>query len=106
MQTISQILETKFRTVFTELGLSEDTPIVLVEATRPEFGDYQVNGVMGAAKALKTNPRDLANKVIEKLDLDEVASKVDIAGPGFINITLDDKFLANYLANLSSKNHF
>ena len=106
MQTISQILEAKFRAVFTELGLSADTPVVLVEATRPEFGDFQVNGVMGAAKTLKTNPRELANLVINKLDLSNIASKIDIAGPGFINIILDDKFLADYLAKLSSNNHF
>jgi arginyl-tRNA synthetase len=106
MQTISQILKTKFRAAFTELSLSNDIPILLVEATRPEFGDFQVNGVMGAAKALKTNPRELANKVINKLDLSGIANKVEIAGPGFINITLDDKFLAAYLTRLSPNNHY
>ena len=106
MQTISQILETKFRTAFTELGLNEDTPVVLVEASRPEFGDFQVNGVMGAAKALKVNPRELASTVISKLDLSGIASKIDIAGPGFINITLDNKFLTDYLASLSPNNHY
>ncbi len=67
MQTISQLLENKFRHAFDGLGLDKSTPVLLVEATRAEFGDFQVNGVMSAAKLLKTNPRDLAAKVIDKV---------------------------------------
>jgi arginyl-tRNA synthetase len=53
---------------------------------------------MGAAKAKKMNPRQLAEQVIAVLDLSGIASKVEIAGPGFINITLAPEFLAQRLA--------
>ena len=68
-------------------------------AARPEFGDYQANGVMAAAKRAGANPRELAGRVIEALDLGDIASSLDIAGPGFINITLAPDFLTRQLAN-------
>jgi arginyl-tRNA synthetase len=75
-----------------------DAPALVSPATRPEFGDYQCNACMAAAKKLKTNPRELAGKVIEAADLDDLAEKVEIAGPGFINITLKSAFLESRCA--------
>ena len=106
LNTISNILDTKFREAFNELGISSDTPVLLVEATRPEFGDFQMNGAMGAAKALKSNPRELAAKIIAAVKLGGIAQKLEIAGPGFINITLDDKYLANFITSLNPQNHY
>ena len=106
LHTISNILDTKFREAFNELGISSDTPVLLVEATRPEFGDFQMNGAMGAAKALKSNPRELAAKIIAAVKLGGIAQKLEIAGPGFINITLDDKYLANFITSLNPQNHY
>lgn len=62
----------------------------VITTSRPEFGDYQVNGVMSVAKQLKTNPREIAAKVIESINLDSspFIEKMEIAGPGFINIHL------------------
>ncbi|MCU4674991.1 arginine--tRNA ligase [Catenovulum sp. 2E275] len=62
-----------------------------------QFGDYQANGILGAAKALKTNPRALAEQVIAKLDLSDIADKVEVAGPGFINIFLAENWLSAQL---------
>ncbi|MEE9328114.1 MAG: arginine--tRNA ligase [Cocleimonas sp.] len=70
-----------------------NSPAVVKASARPEFGDYQANGIMGAAKKLKMNPRDLATKVLEILDLSDIAEKLEIAGPGFINIHLKDSWL-------------
>jgi len=64
-----------------------DAPGVVRVASKAEFGDYQANGIMGAAKRLKTNPRELAATVVEHLDLDGIAD-VEIAGPGFLNLRL------------------
>ncbi len=72
-------------------------PPVVGPATRPEFGNYQANGVMGAAKRLSTNPRALAERVLAELDLDGIADRVEIAGPGFINIHLEPGFIAAQL---------
>ncbi|MCY2927255.1 MAG: arginine--tRNA ligase, partial [Planctomycetota bacterium] len=62
-------------------------------AGNPKFGDYQANGVMAAAKAAKANPKELAARVLANLDLSDMAEKVEIAGPGFINVTLKGEFL-------------
>ena len=51
------------------------------------FGDYQSNAAMVLAKRLKTNPRELASKIVDALGLDDFAD-VDIAGPGFINFRI------------------
>jgi hypothetical protein len=62
------------------------------EYTKVQFGDYQANGVMAVAKKLGMAPRQLAEQVLSHLDLNGIASKVEIAGPGFINI---DRGIAN-----------
>ncbi|MEQ6290647.1 arginine--tRNA ligase [Vogesella sp. GCM10023246] len=91
--TIQQLINDRVAAALAAAG-APDAPAVVQPASKPEFGDYQANGVMGAAKALKTNPRALAEQVIAKLDLAGIADKVEIAGPGFINIHLDPAFLA------------
>jgi arginyl-tRNA synthetase len=91
--TIQQLISDRVAAALAAAG-APGAPAVVQPASKPEFGDYQANGVMGAAKALKTNPRALAEQVIALLDLQGIASKVDIAGPGFINIHLDPAFIA------------
>jgi len=91
-------LERRVHAALTAAGAPADTPALIATAARPEFGDYQANGVMAAAKKLKTNPRQLAEKVVEALDLSDLAEKVEIAGAGFINITLSRDWLARELA--------
>ena len=66
-------------------------------ATRPEFGDYQANGAMAAAKRLKRRPQDLAGASIEAANLDGIASRAAVTGPGFISLTIDDGLLARAL---------
>ena len=65
----------------------------VAEATKPEFGDYQFNGIMPLAKQLKRNPREIAAEVTELIDISGPISRVEVAGPGFINIWLDDSWL-------------
>ena len=95
---IKQILSEKVSAAMVLAGLPEGTNPAVSLSNRPNFGDYQANGVMGAAKKLKTNPRELATKVVEHLDLDGIADNVELAGPGFINIHLDKKWLAAQIA--------
>jgi arginyl-tRNA synthetase len=84
-------------------GAIDNAPAVVKTSARPEFGDYQANGIMGAAKKLKMNPRDLATKVVEILkqsdELAAMVAKFEIAGPGFINIHLSNKWLAEQIEN-------
>jgi arginyl-tRNA synthetase len=64
-------------------------PLIRV-SQNPEFGDFQVNGVMKLAKQTKSNPRELAGRIAEAAaaGLDEIAEPLEIAGPGFINVRL------------------
>ncbi|MGI9645560.1 MAG: arginine--tRNA ligase [Ilumatobacteraceae bacterium] len=63
--------------------------------------DAQVNGALPLAKRLGSNPRELAQQVVESGALDDVASEVEVAGPGFINVTLSDDFLAREVGDVS-----
>jgi len=72
----------------------EANEIVISDATKPEFGDYQFNGVMKLAKILKKNPREIAAIVVAEIDTTGMISKVEVAGPGFINIWLNNAWLS------------
>jgi len=61
---------------------------------RPDLADFQSNGALAAAKALKANPRELAGKVAARLEGDPRLASVEIAGPGFINLKIADATLA------------
>jgi arginyl-tRNA synthetase len=76
-----------------------DNPAVIKNSQRPEFGHYQANGVMGAAKKLGQSPRALASEIIEHIAL-PAAHSMRVAGPGFINIHLSAEFIANSLVQL------
>ena len=71
-------------------------------STNPKFGDYQANVAMPLGKRLKRNPRDVAQSLVERLDLVGVCAQVDVAGPGFINLRLEDAFLLDQLAAASA----
>ncbi len=100
---IRQFLEARVEQAMQAAGAAKDSPAVIKPSGRPEFGDYQANGVMGAAKKLKMNPRELATRVVEHLDLESIADNIEIAGPGFINIHLNDSWLS--LQAESTLNH-
>ena len=94
---LKALLNQRFSSAMTALGIPEDYPPMLALSGKPEFGDFQVNGAMGAAKRMKLNPRDLASQIIERVDLKGIAKKLEIAGPGFINVHMNNEFLAESL---------
>jgi arginyl-tRNA synthetase len=102
---IKHILSEKVSAAMVAAGLPEGTNPAISLSNRPQFGDYQANVVMGAAKILKTYPRELATKVVAELNLDGIASKIELAGPGFINIHLDQNWLASQLNNVAQDEH-
>lgn len=91
--TIKKQLNSIVESAFSKAGL-DGFATNLSEATREEFGDFQANGVLAAAKSLKLNPRELAVKVVAALELPKDMATVAIAGPGFLNFTLLDSYLA------------
>ena len=94
---LKALLNQRFSSAMTALGIPEDCPPMLALSGKPEFGDFQVNGAMGAAKRMKLNPRDLASQIIERVDVKGIAQKLEIAGPGFINVHMNNEFLAESL---------
>lgn len=98
--TLRQRLEERISAALERAGAPAGTPAQVGQATRPEFGDYQSNGVMAAAKRMKTNPRQLAERVMAALDLGDLAERVEIAGPGFLNLTLSVDWLAAELSRM------
>ena len=76
-------------------GADEQCDALIRQSSKPQFGDYQANGIMAAAKKLGLNPREFAQKVLDNADLSDVAEKTEIAGPGFINIFLNPTWLTN-----------
>lgn len=90
---IQLLLNEKISEALVKAGAAKGTLALVRPSSKPQFGDYQANGVMGAAKQMGMNPRELAQKVIDLLDVSEVISKTEIAGPGFINLFLADEFV-------------
>lgn len=94
-------LETRVAAALAAVG--QDSAALVRTAAKPEFGDYQANGVMAAAKRAGVKPRDLAEAVVTALlDLEaaephRLIATAEIAGPGFINLTLDDTVIAGPL---------
>ena len=91
---IHALLVSRFSEALDKLG-AENAPVPVARSSRPEFGEYQFNGAMALAKQLRQKPRDIAEKIVELVNLDDVASKLEVAGPGFINVHLSDAWLAN-----------
>ena len=91
---IQALLSEKVGQALIAAGADADCEPQVRQSAKVQFGDYQANGVMAIAKKLGMAPRQLAEKVLTHLDLSGIASKVEIAGPGFINIFLAPAFLA------------
>ncbi|HGS7514251.1 arginyl-tRNA synthetase [Klebsiella quasipneumoniae] len=92
---IQALLSEKVSQALIAAGAPADCEPQVRQSAKVQFGDYQANGVMAVAKKLGMAPRQLAEQVLSHLDLNGIASKVEIAGPGFINIFLDPAFLAD-----------
>lgn len=91
---IQALLSDKVSKAMIAAGAPADCEPQVRQSAKVQFGDYQANGMMAVAKKLGQAPRQLAEQVIQHLDLNGIASKVEIAGPGFINIFLDRAWLA------------
>ena len=100
MQTIREILSAQIRGAFAAAFPGADLAALPLDATPAgdeAFGDYQCNGAMAAAKALRLPPRAIAEKAVAQLAAGGLLAKAEIAGPGFINLTLADAALARHL---------
>lgn len=104
MQTLAQQIESAFRAAIQAALGVEAAPAVAVSAD-PKFGDYQSNAAMGLAKRLseggaRVNPRDVAGRIAQAVDLGAMVEELSIAGPGFINVRLSPSWMAGQLERL------
>jgi arginyl-tRNA synthetase len=96
MTSLTHTLSDIVGQVFHELDLPAELGQVRV-SDRPDLCQFQCNGAMAAAKHAKKNPREIAGQIVEKLEGIESFEKLEIAGPGFININVTDEFLQDVL---------
>ncbi len=92
--TISSLLESKLRAAL------DGAEAKVSAATDTRFGDYQTNVAMILAKQQRANPRQVAQTIIEKLELADMCEPLEIAGAGFINFRLKPAWLAQRFAEL------
>ncbi len=90
---IHALLVNRFSEALVKLGV-ENAPVPVARSARPEFGEYQFNGAMALAKQLRKKPRDIAEDILAAVSLDDIATKLEVAGPGFINIHISDAWLS------------
>ena len=102
---IQSILSDKIKQAMILAGADQSCDALVRQSGKPQFGDYQANGIMAAAKKLGLNPREFAQKVLDNAQLSDIAEKLEIAGPGFINIFLNPTWLTTEVSTaLSQKN--
>lgn len=85
---------------FENLGYTRESGKVNT-SNRPDLCQYQCNGALADAKKFKKAPVVIANEVVEKLKENPMFAKLEIAGPGFINITINDEFLVDYVNKMN-----
>ena len=90
-------LETRISQALSSLTGQSPCPALVAYSKSAQFGDYQANGVMSLAKKLGRNPRELAQQLVGQLDLSDVVAKIEVAGPGFINLFIKPEFLGERL---------
>ena len=84
----------------------DHSAVRVVPATDPKFGDYQCNDALKLAKRLRRNPREAAQAVAAALAGEGVFDKVEVAGPGFLNLTVSPTWLNERLAALAAAPKF
>ncbi len=85
---------------------SDFADIAVVETANPEFGDYQCNAAMGLAKVLRQAPRAIAETVAAAGEHPDCLARIEVAGPGFLNLYLDNDWLARHLEGIAADERF
>ena len=99
MNVLAEIKQ-RFASVLESYAESDNVESLLAmikPAQDSRFGDYQANCAMSVGKRLSRAPRDIAAEIVEKVQLDDLCGNVEIAGPGFINLTIRDDYLAQQI---------
>lgn len=100
---IQSILSDKIKQAMIAAGADESCDALVRQSGKPQFGDYQANGIMAAAKKMNLPPREFAQNVLANAHLSDIAEKLEIAGPGFINIFLNPDWIAKQISHTLSQ---
>lgn len=102
---LDEIINQKLKTAFAGLGL--DTKYAAAKTSdRPDLSDFQCNGALALAKSEKKNPRQIGEEIAVRLREDKDFARVSVDGPGFLNLTLTDEFLAGVLDKMAADERF
>jgi arginyl-tRNA synthetase len=110
MKNLNDILEDGIKEALKIAFQRGDLQPEITQSTQAQFGDYQCNNALKLAKDLKLNPRQVAQKIIDALtqessDAVDLFSKIEIAGPGFINFTFKPFFLSEQINQMLLDTH-
>lgn len=114
MQSVISTLTEKFRQAsldaFPELAEQNEMPLEIVQSTQEKFGQYQFNSAMKMAKILQKNPRQIAEAILSKIvkttaNGQPLIEKLEVAGPGFINIFLDKRYITQAVQAMLDEPH-
>ena len=100
MQPFIKEEEEYIKSKLVELGY-EIKEVVLNVSSRPELGDYQFNGIMGLGKEYHKNPREIGQELVDLIKKDNKYKDINMAGPGFINISFSDEKLIKHANELN-----
>lgn len=91
--SIIKDLENKINLELKSIGYDHDFKLAI--SNRLDLGEYQINDCMSLAKVYHESPIEIAKKIVAKLEELNIFTNINIAGPGFINLTLDKDFIVN-----------
>lgn len=103
--SLENILNQKMVNIFNALGLDSKFAFVKV-SDRPDLSDFQCNGALALAKSERKNPREIASQIAAELEKDKDFAKISVDGPGFLNISLADGFIAKIMNEAAADGRF
>ncbi len=103
--SLEHLVNQKIALVFAKLGLAEKAAFVKV-SDRPDLSDFQCNGALALAKEMHKNPREIASQIADVLTQDDDFAKVSVDGPGFLNLSLSNEFIAAYMNDIAKDERF
>lgn len=91
-------LEKKITDIVKDSGYNRE--ISLCVSNRPDLGEYQINDAMSLAKEYHKNPNEIAKDIVDKMSQEDDFCNINVAGAGFINLSLSDKFLKDFVNSI------
>ena len=98
--SLENLVNQKMQNAFAKLGLDSKFALVKV-SDRPDLSDFQCNGALALAKSEKKNPREIATQIADILATDADFAKVSVDGPGFLNISVANEYIAKNMQNIA-----